>query len=101
MDTYSKFYITLDSYWNILNMHDILPQVKSLQGNFHQTVHSGLPTPVAVWSLRLRFLRPGFRILLRACMLFSCVGNGLCDELITHAEEPHRVCVCVCVCARV
>jgi hypothetical protein len=27
-----------------------------------------------------------------------CVGSGLCDELITHSEEPYRFCVHVCVC---
>jgi len=26
-----------------------------------------------------------------------CVGNGLCDGLITHSEESHCVCVCACV----
>jgi len=27
----------------------------------------------------------------------SCVGSGLCDELITHSEESYHVCVCVCL----
>jgi hypothetical protein len=36
--------------------------------------------------------------MLRALMFvicLYCVGN---DELITHAEEPYRVCVCMYVC---
>jgi len=32
----------------------------------------------------------------RECFVLS--DRGLCDELITRAEESHRVCVCVCVC---
>jgi hypothetical protein len=28
----------------------------------------------------------------------SCVGSGLCVELVTRSEESYRVCVCVCVC---
>jgi len=35
-----------------------------------------------------------------ACLVFvvCCVGNSLCDELITHWEESYHMCVCVCVC---
>jgi hypothetical protein len=28
-------------------------------------------------------------------LVVFCVGNGLCDELITNSEESYRVCVCV------
>ena len=28
----------------------------------------------------------------------SCVGSGLCDELIFRPEDSCRLCVCVCVC---
>ena len=27
-----------------------------------------------------------------------CIGNGLCDELITHLEESYGGCVCLIVC---
>jgi len=30
-------------------------------------------------------------------VLVCCVGNGLCDKLITRSEKSHRVCVCICV----
>jgi len=30
-----------------------------------------------------------------------CVGSGLCDELITRAEECYCVCVCLYVCLSV
>jgi hypothetical protein len=30
-------------------------------------------------------------------VVFSCVGRGLCDGLITRPEESHRVCLIVCV----
>ena len=29
-----------------------------------------------------------------------CLGSGLCDRLITRAEEPYCGCVCVCMCYR-
>jgi len=38
------------------------------------------------------------QILLRACMFVSyvcCVGNDLCNGLITHSQDSYQVCVCV------
>ena len=26
-----------------------------------------------------------------------CVSTAICDELITHSEESHLMCMCVCV----
>jgi hypothetical protein len=55
------------------------------------------PRSAAAWLLGSRV-----RILLGTCtfvsyvyMLFSCVGRGLCDGLITRPEESHRVSNCV------
>ena len=32
-------------------------------------------------------------------MIFVCyIGNGLCNELITHSEESYGGCVCLIVC---
>jgi len=30
-------------------------------------------------------------------LVVCCVGNGLCDTLITRSEKSHRVYVCICV----
>ena len=31
-------------------------------------------------------------------MFVCCVGNGLCDELVTPSEESYPVCLCLTVC---
>ena len=33
-----------------------------------------------------------------AGLVVCCVGNSLCDGLITRLEESHQLCVCLIVC---
>ena len=61
---------------------------------------SGWPCGLRRRSAAVRLLRSRVRIPLRAWMLVSCVccvGSGICDDLITCAEEfTERVCLIVC-----
>jgi hypothetical protein len=54
--------------------------------------------------LRLRFaadrvLGSRVQIPFRVCMFVCCVGEGICDELITRSEESCRVSVSNCGCS--
>ena len=83
------------------------PEVSSkvCHDSFRQLGNSAGPSGRAVLRRRsaaARLLRSWFRIPPGACMFVCCEccvlsGRGLCDELITRAEESYRLC-CVVVC---
>jgi hypothetical protein len=52
----------------------------------------------AAWLFGSRVRIPLMAQMLVSCVCVSCVGIGLCDELITRLEESYRVCVCVFNC---
>jgi len=58
-------------------------------------------TSEAVWLLGLRVRIPlkSWMFVCFVCFVLCCVGNGLCDELITRSEGSTELgCVCLNVC---
>ena len=50
--------------------------------------------PLDCWDHGFQSCREHTRRFICVGFVVCCVGSGLCDEPITHSEEPYRLCVC-------
>jgi hypothetical protein len=62
-------------------------------------VGGGEPLAYCICGFECRRVRLSLSLSLSlSSVCYALLDRGICDELITHQEEPYVLCVCVCVC---